>query len=174
MYSSDKTRKIEVVEYNPNWPQLFEIEAKRVKKALGKNCIQIHHIGSTSITGLSAKPIIDMLAVVQDIQIVDIANQAMESLGYEAKGENGIAFRRFFQKGKNIRTHHVHVFQKGNSEINRHLKFRDWMRSHPDDAENYARLKVELSYKFPNDIDKYCNGKDAFIASIDAQNGFDR
>ena len=114
-----------------------------------------------------------MLPVVRDIQEVDKATKAMESLGYEAKGEYGIAFRRYFQKGKNIRTHNVHVYQEGDPEISRYLKFRDWMRSHPADAENYGKLKLELAKKFPHDILQYCNGKDAFVASIDAKDGFD-
>lgn len=166
-------RKIEVVEYDPSWPELFEAEAGQVEQALGCNCIAIHHIGSTSIPGLSAKPVIDILPVVRDIQQVDKATHAMESLGYEAKGENGMAFRRFFQKGKNLRTHHVHVYQEGDPEISRYLKFRDWMCSHPSDAENYSKLKQELAKKFPHDILRYCNGKDAFVASIDTKDGFE-
>ena len=168
----DTMRKIEVVEYNPSWPELFEVESKWIKQALGGNCVEIYHIGSTSVPGLSAKPIIDMLPVVRDIREVDKATEAMESLGYEAKGEYGIAFRRYFQKGKNIRTHNVHVYQEGDSEISRYLKFRDWMRSHTSDAENYGKLKLELAKKFPHDILQYCNGKDAFVASIDAKDGF--
>lgn len=169
----DMKKNIEVVTYNPQWPELFESEAKLIKQALGNNCITIHHIGSTSVPGLSAKPIIDMLPVVRDIQAVDTATKAMESLGYEAKGEYGIAFRRYFQKDKDVRTHNVHVYQEGDPEISRYLKFRDWMRSHPDDAEKYAKLKEELAAKFPQDILQYCNGKDAFVASIDIKDGFD-
>lgn len=166
-------QSVEVVNYDPNWSLMFEGEAKLIELALGSNCIAIHHIGSTSIPGLSAKPIIDMLPVVKDIQMVDRTTAAMESLGYEAKGEFGIAFRRFFQKGKNTRTHNVHVYQEGDTEIRRYLKFRDWMRSHAEDAENYAKLKIELAAQFPQDILSYCNGKDAFVASIDAKNGFE-
>lgn len=177
MPSSDspenKARKIEVVDYDPNWPLLFTVEAEKIKQALGSNCLEIHHIGSTSIPGLSAKPIIDMMPVVQNIQEVDQATQSMELLGYAAKGEYGIAFRRFFQKGGSERTHNVHVFQESDPEISRYLKFRDWLHSHPDDAENYAQLKRELAQKFPQDILQYCNGKDAFVASIDAKDGFD-
>lgn len=166
-------KTIEVIPYNLKWPEVFASEAELLKKALGNNCITIHHIGSTSVPGLSAKPIIDILPVVRDIQEVDKATKAMESLGYEAKGEYGIAFRRYFQKGKNARTHNVHVYQEDDPEISRYLKFRDWMRSHPDDAENYAKLKEGLAAKFPEDILQYCNGKEAFVASIDAKDGFD-
>lgn len=167
-----KTKKIVVTPYNLDWPKLFEIEALKIKEALGPNCIAIHHIGSTSIPGLCAKPIIDILPVVRDIQEVDKATKAMESLGYEVKGEYGIAFRRYFQKGKDIRTHNVHVYQEADPEICRYLRFRDWMRSHASDAESYGKLKQELAKKFPHDISQYCNGKDAFVASIDAKDGF--
>jgi GrpB-like predicted nucleotidyltransferase (UPF0157 family)/dihydrofolate reductase/GNAT superfamily N-acetyltransferase len=168
-----KTNKIIVTPYNPDWQKLFDVEASKIKEALGANCIAIHHIGSTSVPGLSAKPVIDMLPVVRNIQEVDKAAKAMESLGYEVKGEYGIVFRRYFQKGKNIRTHNVHVYQEADPEISRYLTFRDWMSSHPSDAHSYGNLKLELAKKFPHDILQYCNGKDAFVASIDAKNGFD-
>ncbi len=164
---------IEVVAYDQNWPSLFEEEAAQIQQILGTNCFVIHHIGSTSVPGLCAKPIIDMLPVVRDIQEVDKMNKGMESLGYEVKGESGMAFRRFFQKSKNVRTHNVHVYEEGDPEIDRYLKFRDWMRSHDDDAQAYAKLKIELARKFPQDILHYCNGKDAFVASIDIKDGFD-
>ena len=170
--STDSIKKIEVVKYDPKWPELFKLEAEFIKQALGCNCVEIHHIGSTSIPGLEAKPIIDMLIVVRNIQEVDQAIKAMESLDYEAKGEYGIAFRRFFQKGKKARTQNVHVFQEGDPEIDRYLKFRDWMRSHASDAESYGKLKLELAQKFPCDILQYCNGKDAFVAGIDVKDGF--
>ena len=169
-----KTKKnIEVVTYNPQWPKMFQTESELIKQALSGNCVAIHHIGSTSVPGLSAKPIIDILPVVKDILEVDKVTMAMEGLGYEAKGEFGIAFRRYFQKGKNNRTHNVHVYEEGDPEIDRYLKFRDWMRSHEDDAQAYANLKVGLAAKFPQDILQYCNGKDAFVANIDIKDGFD-
>lgn len=167
------TRIIEVVPYNPKWPQLFEAEAELIEEALGDNCIAIHHIGSTSVPGLSAKPIIDIIPVVKDILEVDTSAKFMEDLGYLAKGEYGMAFRRFFQKGSDVKTHNVHVYEEGDPEISRYLKFRDWMRSHPDDREAYAILKLELAAKFPHDILSYCNGKDAFVASIDDKDGYD-
>lgn len=164
---------IEVVPYNPNWPEQFTVEAKSIKEALGSNCIAIHHIGSTSIPGMSAKPIIDILPVVKDILAVDKAVEAMKLLGYEAKGEYGMAFRRFFQKGKDVWTHNVHVYEEGDPEIARYLTFRNWMCSHEEDARNYEKLKLGLAAKFPDDRLKYCFGKDAFVASIDAKDGFD-
>jgi GrpB-like predicted nucleotidyltransferase (UPF0157 family) len=163
-------RIIEVVPYNSKWPQLFEAEAELIKKALGNNCIALYHVGSTSVPGLSAKPIIDILPVVKDILEVDQRTKAMEDLGYLSKGEHGMAFRRFFQKFNAV---NVHVYEEGDPEIHRYLKFRDWMRSHPDDREAYAKLKIELAKKFSHDILSYCNGKDAFVARIDEKNGYE-
>jgi GrpB-like predicted nucleotidyltransferase (UPF0157 family) len=164
---------VEVVPYNSSWPMMFKTEALLIKQALGKNCIAIHHIGSTSIPGLSAKPVIDILPIVKDIREVDSATKAMEGLGYEARGEYGIAFRRYFPKGGDLRTHNVHVYEEGDPEIDRYLKFRDWLRSHDEDAQAYAKLKLELAEKYPEDILQYCFGKDVFVANIDAKDGFD-
>lgn len=104
MSTKQHNRLIQVVPYDPNWPIKFAEEAKEVKIALGRNCIKIHHIGSTSVPDLSAKPIIDMVPVVLDITKVDDINTAMSALGYEAKGEYGMPFRRYFQKGGHQRT----------------------------------------------------------------------
>ena len=165
-------RNVKVVPYNPRWPEMFRSESIKIEQALGNNCSVVHHIGSTAIPGLSAKPIIDILPIVKDIVEVDAATKAMESLGYEAKGENGMAFRRFFQKGKEVRTHHVHVYEKEDPEIGRYLKFRDWMCSNKEDCQAYGALKLELASKFPQDIFQYCLGKDAFVAGIDAKDGY--
>jgi GrpB-like predicted nucleotidyltransferase (UPF0157 family)/ribosomal protein S18 acetylase RimI-like enzyme len=156
---------IEIIPYDLNWPLLFKKEAALIKEALGDNCIEIHHIGSTSVPGLAAKPIIDMVPVVKDILTVDTHNESMQKLGYNVRGENGILFRRFFSKpGFNI-----HVFEVDSPEIDRHIKFRDWMIKHSADVKRYEVLKKELAKKFPDDIYKYCFGKDEFIASIDAR-----
>jgi GrpB-like predicted nucleotidyltransferase (UPF0157 family) len=166
-------RKIDVVPYNPTWPLLFAEEAAHIRQALGENCLIIHHIGSTAVSGLAAKPVIDMIPVVKDIRMVDHANPAMEALGYEAKGEFGMLFRRYFQKGGNQRTHNIHVYEEGNPEIERHLNFRDWLRGHEDDREAYARIKEELAKQYPNDILSYCIGKEQFVGSIEAKSGWD-
>ena len=94
-------RFIRVVPYDPRWPIQFESEARVIKKALGDNCVDVQHMGSTSVPGLAAKPVIDMIPVVWDIMKVDKDTAAMQALGYEAKGEYGIPFRRYFQKQGN-------------------------------------------------------------------------
>lgn len=166
------TRKIEVVPYHPIWPDLFEEEAAKIQQTLGENCIIVHHIGSTAVPGLAAKPIIDMIPVVRDIMEVTQALPSMHALGYEAKGEFGILFRRYFQKEDIARTHNVHIFEQGNPEIERHLKFRDWMRTHEDDRNAYGQLKQDLALKYPHDMMAYALGKEGFIAEIDSKTGF--
>lgn len=167
-----KRDRIEIKPYDPNWPHIFEQEAALIRQALGDNCLEIHHIGSTSVPGLAAKPIIDMIPVVQDITKVDSYNAAMEDLGYKAMGEYGIPLRRYFQKGLECRTHNIHVFEQNNPEIDRHLKFRDWMRTHADDMQAYAELKKNLAILFKNDIFSYCLGKEDFVAAIDKKAGW--
>lgn len=161
-----------VASYSTEWPHLFEIEAALIKNALGNNCVAVHHIGSTAVPSLSAKPIIDIMPVVKDIMLVNQAVSAMENLGYKFKGEYGIPFRCYFQKGDLKRTHNTHIFEEGNPEIERHLKFRDWMQTHENDRDVYGKLKTELALKFPYDIMSYCLGKENFIANIDTKTGF--
>lgn len=166
-------RQIKVTPYDDNWPALFEDYAAKIRKALGANCLEVHHIGSTSVEGLAAKPVIDILPVVKDITKVDDANQAMQTLGYEVNGEFGMLFRRYFYKNEGEeRTVNVHVYEQGNPEIERYLLFRDHMRTHPDDKQAYGDLKTKLAKQHPDDIESYLNGKSAFVESIDSKTGF--
>ncbi len=155
---------ITVVPYNPRWPAAFEAEAAQLSAVLRGNLLRIFHIGSTSVPGLAAKPIIDIMPVVRDISAVDVQTAQFAALGYEALGEFGIAGRRYFRKGGGNRTHHVHMFAGGDVQnILRHLAFRDYLRSHPAACAEYAALKTALAAKHPHDIDAYCGGKDAFV-----------
>ncbi|NJL60577.1 MAG: GrpB family protein [Methylacidiphilales bacterium] len=161
-------RKIEVVAHNPHWKQEFERESKLVADALGNNVITVHHIGSTSIPNIYAKPIIDMLVEVANIDQVDAFNLSMIALGYEVMGEFGIPGRRFFRKDINqIRTHHIHTFKVDSYDVNRHLAFRDYMILHPEYAQKYSDLKQDLAKKFPNDIQSYMDGKNGFIKDME-------
>lgn len=160
-------RKVEVVPYNHQWPQMYKDEANKIKTIMNEIMVQIHHIGSTSIPGMSAKPVIDILVEVRSIEKVDLFNQAMMELGYDPKGENGIPNRRYFSKGGDNRTHHVHIFQKGNPEIMRHLLFRDYLIAHPEDATLYGELKQSLAQHFSEDIEQYIQGKDGLVKELD-------
>jgi GrpB-like predicted nucleotidyltransferase (UPF0157 family) len=164
---TNNLRKIVIVSYNPLWPQMFEEEAAKISAVFGTELISIHHIGSTSIPGLSAKPIIDIMPIVRSVETVDAFNPAMIELGYEPKGENGISGRRYFQKGGQLnRSHHVHTYEATNPAVKEHLDLRDYLIAHPDDARQYGELKEELALKFPHDIEGYINGKDAFVKEI--------
>lgn len=160
--------KVEVVPHNPEWRHAFEQEAKQIAIAIEDNLIHIHHIGSTAIPNIYAKPIIDFLVEVKDILRIDEQSPTIEILGYEAMGEFGLPGRRYFRKYKTpeIRTHHVHMYQVGSSEITRHLAFRDYMIAHPEAAQQYSELKRKLASKYPQDIEAYMDGKDQFVKEM--------
>ncbi|WP_028330539.1 GrpB family protein [Brachyspira alvinipulli] len=163
-------RIIEIVDYDPNWKNLYIEEESKIKNIINDILISIHHIGSTSIENLKAKPIIDILAVVDDINKVDCYNNDFANIGYKFMGENGIAKRRFFMKdyidnnGTQKRFSHIHIFDINNKfDIERHLAFRDFLRANKDIAEEYAKIKLEALKNCNNDIELYCDYKDKFI-----------
>ena len=160
-------RIVEVVSHDPNWQQNFKEEANKIKKALKDIFVNIYHIGSTAIPTIKAKPIIDIMVEVKDINEVDRYNKQMEKSGYVALGEYGITKRRFFQKVGRRRTHHVHIFEEGSPQIKKHINFRDYLIAHPKIAKEYSRLKEKLAKKYQYDINKYQKGKDSFIKRID-------
>lgn len=162
-------RKVEVVAYSEDWKKKFDEEAIHLQHIFGLEIQIIHHIGSTSVERLSSKPIIDMMPIVRDIRKIDAYNSAMIAIGYEPKGENGLPGRRYFQKGGDNRTHHVHMYELGNPEIERHLAFRDFLRVHSIIARKYGDLKEALAEQFPYDIDAYINGKDKLAKEIEKQ-----
>ena len=159
---------ITVLNYDPEWPLKYERERKAIAEILDGNGISIYHIGSTSVPGLAAKPIIDMMAVVRSLEKVDDARGKFSELGYEYLGEFGIAGRRYFRKGGDERTHQIHIFQADDwNNIGRHLAFRDYMRTHEKERAEYAEIKTALAQRFPYDIDGYCDGKDAFVREME-------
>jgi len=162
-------RKVEVVPHDPSWRDAFEAEAKRVAAALGENVVAVHHIGSTAIPNIFAKPVVDLLVEVRGIGGVDGRSSAMESLGYEVLGEYGISGRRYYRKDnrEGIRTHNVHAFEAGSAEVVRHLAFRDYMIAHPSEARRYSDLKRKLAEEHPQNFDGYMDGKDGFIKEMD-------
>lgn len=161
-------RKIEVRDYDPNWQTIFEIEQQRLKNVLGGNALYIEHIGSTSVQGLVAKPIIDILIEVADIQQVDEHTAQMEQLGYRAKMENGIAGRRYFQKGALSRTHHVHCFETGDDNLLRHRAFKHYLIAHSDVASQYAEIKKHAALNCSNVGSVYQDMKSEFISKHEA------
>ncbi len=164
------SRQIQIVEYDPLWRQKYKEEAKLIKKLLGKNCVTVHHIGSTAVKGLPAKPIIDIMPVVKDINAVDALNAEFEKLGYECCGEYGIKGRRYYKKGGDDRTHHVHIFEINDKEnTDRHLAFRDYLLAHPDKAKEYGALKKKLAFEYVDDSESYCQGKSEFVTNLEEE-----
>lgn len=160
-------RNIVVVPFDPIWSERFRQEARLISAVFGPDLLSIHHIGSTAIPGMSAKPVIDVMPVVREIDRVDEFNSAMRQLGYEPMGEFGIPGRRHFVKGADDnRTHHLHLYQPDHPEVTRHLDFRDYLTAHVEEARQYAGLKIELARHHRNDVDGYMKGKDAFIKGV--------
>jgi GrpB-like predicted nucleotidyltransferase (UPF0157 family) len=164
-------KKVVVVAPEPSWPDAFDAAARDVAAAIGDNLLAVHHIGSTAIGGIWAKPVIDLMPVVRDIARVDERVAAMRALGYEAMGEFGIPGRRYFRRdgAEGLRTHNVHAFQDRSPHVARHLAFRDFMRAHPDLARQYSDLKRQLAERYSDDIEAYMDGKDAFIKEMEAR-----
>lgn len=157
-------RKTIILPWTEEWEKSYKKEAKILKATFKDEIVDIFHIGSTSIPTIGyAKPIIDILIVVKDIEKVDLYNEKMKELGYEPRGENGISGRRYFPKGQDNRTHHVHIYQIGHENIEKHLSFKEYMIKHPDDAKKYGELKTKLAKQFPDNTHQYQKGKEAFV-----------
>ncbi len=169
MARSDMVRQVVVVPHDPHWKTEFMVEADRVEQAIGPAVVNIHHIGSTAIPGIHAKPIIDLLVEVIELPPVDAAKFSMAALGYEALGEFGLPGRRYFQKtlATGDRTHHVHVFEVSTPEVDRHLAFRDYLIAHPTSARQYSDLKQQLAQAHPTDIESYMDGKHGLIRQLE-------
>lgn len=170
------TKQITVVSYNPNWPQMFEAEAESIRKALGDNCIGVHHIGSTAVPNLAAKPKIDIVAEVKN---PEESIYALENAGFIYKGEWNIPFKYGFTKRGSVEVN-LHVFEENHPEIELNLVFRDYLRSNPKMINEYAALKEyllhnESSFKKNNSMfTGYNLGKDAFIRKVLKLCGFNR
>lgn len=156
--------KVQVVQYDPQWKERFSLESKILAEEFEDNFVAIHHIGSTSVEGLSAKPIIDIIVAVKNI--LKVNNKLID--GYESRGELGIPFRRYFSSGD----FHLHVFEENNPEIAQHILFRDYLRSNPKAKTSYEKIKLELARKHPNDRMQYCLGKNSLISEIVMMSGF--
>ncbi len=158
-----------VVQYDPAWAKAFEQESDAVCHALCAAGIDLHHIGSTAIPGILAKPIIDMLGIVDSLDAVELASDTMQSIGYEVMGQFGMEGRRYFRKFDNSgqRSHQLHVFASGSPHILRHLAFRDYLRNNPRQAAEYSELKAKITANNAVTWEEYMDAKDPFIAKIE-------
>jgi len=161
-------RDVELVPHNPEWSQLANEESQRILDCISIPVIGIYHIGSTSVPGIKAKPILDFVLEVEDMEAFIKESGKLDSLEYVSKGEYGIPGRQFYTKDTHgERSHHLHVFQKGHHDIERHLVFRDFLRSNPEAAKEYENLKEKLAKRFPKKSDMYTEAKSDFILSMD-------
>ncbi len=160
--------KYTFTDYRADWPGEFAREAARWRTLLGDALVAVHHIGSTSVPGLPAKPIIDLLPIVRDIGALDDRTEQLEEAGYRAWGEYGIAGRRFFTRDRGeFRTHNVHAFGEGAPQIPRHLAFCAYLRRHDEARDEYAALKREVHALHPADIAAYNDGKNDWIKRVE-------
>ncbi len=162
-------REIVLAPHSTAWGPAFEREASAIREALSDLSIELHHVGSTAIPGIVAKPVIDMLGIVPAIEELDARVHRLASLEYEALGEFGIPGRRYFRRDgpDGARTHQLHAFSGGSPEIQRHLDFRDYLRAFPAEAAAYATLKQGLARRCGDDMHAYSDGKSEFIGVIE-------
>jgi GrpB-like predicted nucleotidyltransferase (UPF0157 family) len=159
-----ESRIISLAPPSPLWIAKFEVERGILEAILKGECAQVHHIGSTAIHGISAKPVVDILIEAESLDGIDARNEAMSQAGFRPKGENGISRRRYFQKeSSGVRTVHVHAFQKGDIRIERHLAFRNGMNAHPDMAKEYERVKQKAMEMSEGISQRYQEIKGEFI-----------
>jgi GrpB-like predicted nucleotidyltransferase (UPF0157 family) len=161
-------RPIHVVDYDPSWPSLYEAERAQIQAALGQGAFQIEHIGSTSVPGLPAKPVIDIAIGVENLKQGMVYRPALESLGYTYVPEldEEKAIRRFFWKGTPLlHTYHISMEEVTGTSWNEHLLFRDYLRAHPEAASRYQALKRELALRCVDNMEAYVGGKTDFIYS---------
>jgi GrpB-like predicted nucleotidyltransferase (UPF0157 family) len=165
-------RRIVVVDYNPAWPATFDDLRARVWPVVGDFALAIEHLGSTSVPGLAAKPIIDMTVVVSSADDIPRAIERLAPLGYVHRGDLGIESREAFRSPGELPAHHLYVCPAGTLGLLNPLAVRDYLRVHPDVARAYGDLKKSLALDFPNDIDSYVDGKTDLILGILGEVGF--
>ncbi|MEL6959565.1 MAG: GrpB family protein [Pseudomonadota bacterium] len=154
-----------------SWPAQAEAAIDNLTKTLGPVLLACHHIGSTSVPGLPAKPILDLLPVVTDHATLDAHSNALLALGYEALGPFGLPGRRYFRNSAadGTRLIHAHAYEAGHPDIIRHLAFRDLLRQEPDLRHSYAEIKREADAQAGGDMARYMEYKDAFIKTHEAR-----
>jgi putative glutamine amidotransferase len=171
--TAGRSRSFALAASDENWPAWFEEEAERIRGALGDAAVRIDHVGSTSVPGLAAKPVIDIQVSVASVIPRAPMVAALSGVGYEHNVDPIDDEHDFFSKGygydADARRVHIHVCLAGGEWERRHLAFRDWLRAHPEDAAAYEAMKQEAVAAYPHDIYAYVDAKTAFIRAIEAR-----
>ena len=163
---SGNSDHVELVDHDPSWAELFEEERVRLAPIFDGQVVAIEHIGSTSVPDLCAKPIVDVLVGLRDLELTDEHIEAMRRLGYDYMGEHGLPGRLFFRKEP--RTHHVHVVEHGGDHWERQLTFRDTLRSDEEERRRYDAFKRRLAAE-GHSRDAYTELKTPFIREVEAR-----
>jgi GrpB-like predicted nucleotidyltransferase (UPF0157 family) len=159
-----------LVTYDPKWVQIAVAHAESLC-VLGSMLVRVHHIGSTSVPGLIAKPIIDLLPVVTDLTDLDRERESIEALGYKWHGEFGMSGRRYctLSDESGVRIVQLHFFKAASPEIERHIAFRDYLRAHPQVASTYEKEKIRARDLHPDDSHSYSDEKAGWIKKTEAK-----
>jgi GrpB-like predicted nucleotidyltransferase (UPF0157 family) len=166
-YVGLKRGTVKLAPYDEMWPRLFEAEKERLLKALRGIIFEVEHIGSTAIPGLAAKPLIDMMASVKSLSDYKKAIEPLRELGYEYMPERVLVDRAFFPKGsEENRTFHLNLVEKGSRQWEEALLFRDYLRTHPEERNEYQCLKERLAQTFAENREMYTKGKNGFISKV--------
>ena len=162
-----KTKNVVVEKWNPQWKYEYEKIVASLGKDIIYNSIKIEHIGSTSVEGLSAKPVIDLDIVVEKDKFA-IIKELLNKKGYEHEGDLGIEGREAFSySGKEeLMTHHLYVCPKDSKELFKHITFRNFLKNNPALAAEYSKVKEQAAVLYPDDIDKYMEFKSEIIEKI--------
>ncbi len=162
-------RTIIVEPYNPKWAEEFDRIKSVILPLISDNIISFEHIGSTSVIGLWAKPVIDIDIIIED-GMLPIIIEKLAIIGYHHRGDLGIIGREAFgykdEEKANLMKHHLYVCHKDNAELRQHLAFRDYLRKNPEYCEKYSKIKIEMARKYPHDIDSYIRGKEPVVMEI--------
>jgi GrpB-like predicted nucleotidyltransferase (UPF0157 family) len=165
-------KKIIIKDYDPEWPSIFDSIYRFIWPHIMGQAISIEHVGSTSVSGLAAKPIIDIDIIVDSQDSSSSVIKSLVTLGYKHRGDLGITDREAFTNPSNLSNHNLYVCLNRSLALRNHLALRDFLRSHPDSAVEYGKLKKKLVSRYKNDIDAYVEGKTEFIIGLLKNSGF--
>ena len=155
-----------IVDYDPQWPEMFMELRARIATVLGDLAAAIEHVGSTAVPGLAAKPVIDIDVLLSSSDGLPQAIERLASLGYAHRGDLGVAGRDAFRQPFGQPAHHLYVCPPDSIEYRRHIEFRDHLRAYPESARRYVELKRNLAAEFGNDRERYNTGKTEFVDKI--------